>query len=154
MKYDFSHLEVKAGKIVRYPLTDIGTPEGTLDEDGNKLRHPYLMLRPATRENKPYWSLSVKRAGQKQRTKIDEAALAEGREEDLDLLPKYVVAGWGGVFDSEDNPVTFSEEECRGFLAALPEWIFAKVRIFAKDTTNFLDEDVPSLGEVINQGNV
>ncbi len=152
-KFDFSHLQVQRGATATYDIVEIDTPEGSVDSEGRPIRHPRLTLAPATRETKPYWSRSLKRAGRRGvRQRVDEAAIAEGVEEDLELFPKFIVKGWEGVYDERDQPVSFSESECREFLAALPEWIFGNLRIFAKDPTNFLGDDSPSDEEVVAQG--
>jgi hypothetical protein len=153
--FDFSHLQVQRGATAPYDIIEIDTPEGTVDSAGMPLRHPRLKLAPATKETKQYWSKSLKRAGRRGvRARVDENAIEEGREEDLQLFPKWIVLGWEGVFNTAGEAVPFSEAECRKFLAALPEWIFSNLRIFAKDPVNFLPEDSPDQSEVDDQGNV
>lgn len=154
-KFDFKHLEVRGDKTADYLIVELDTPPGTVDSSGRPLRHPKLICAPATEATKPYWSRSLKRSGRRgPRARIDEAAVMEGREEDLELFPLYIVKGWEGVFDSETGkPVAFSRDACREFLTALPGWIFNNLRIWAKDPVNFLDEDAPSQAEVETQGN-
>lgn len=152
MSYDFSHLRVSATTTVDYPIVEIDTPPGTLNADGTPMRHPVLELAPATDANKPYWGRALKSSGRRQRSRIDEAALAEGREQDLDLFPKFIVKGWRGVFKN-GVPMAFSPKECKEFLAALPNWIFFNIRIFVKDSVNFLEDSEPSPEEVEDQKN-
>jgi hypothetical protein len=128
--FDFSALEVR-NKQERFDLP-------WLRGDA------YLVVRPANDTNKGYQSGVLRLSGKRRRLQTNKISAAEAdrdRADDLKLYPKHVVLGWGGVVDQEGNEVEFSEESCAQFLAALPSWIFDKVRVFCMRAENFIDDD-------------
>lgn len=106
---------------------------------------PSLTLLPTGEANKPYFNAVLKRAKTSVRRLraggLTAAMMAETRNEDRKLFPRYVVTGWTGIVDAAGKAVEFSVENCEAFLAALPDWIFDEVRSFAGDPNNFLAED-------------
>jgi hypothetical protein len=129
---DFSHLNklaITALSTMRYPLIEL---EGS----------PVLILRPANESNAAYFNALLKanaHAGvRRKKQKIDGKLTAEIREQDRELYPKHVIAGWEAVVDSDGKDVPFSMEAAVEFLAALPNWIFDGVRTSALDPENFI----------------
>ena len=103
-----------------------------------------LILKPATEANKPYFNKVLKSSRQRNlriaRTKtVDADALVEGRENDRELFPLYVVVGWEKVTDESGKIVEFSIEECQSFFEQLPDWMLDEIRHFASDVSNFID---------------
>lgn len=134
---DFSHLknlDVK-DKSAQYTIHQIA---GT----------PVLTIKPATEANKPYFNAVLKKSRRNVRAlkagAINQVMIAENREQDRDLFPKFVVTGWIGLTDAKGKEVEFNRENCEAFLRALPDWIFDEVRDFAGNSVNFAD-DMPDV---------
>lgn len=129
--FDFSGLEVR-GKTAQFDLPWLAG-------------EAFLLVKPANDTNKGYQNGVLRLTGKRRRLntsgKISSADADRDRADDLKLYPKHVVFGWGGIVDREGNEVEFSEEACAQFLAALPSWIFDKVRVFCMRSENFVDED-------------
>lgn len=106
-----------------------------------------VLLAPATEANKAFYNVMLKRAGRRARPtgkptpETLRRLLDEGRQEDRELYPAYVIRGWEGIEDDAGQPVPFSEAACRELLDALPDFIFDKVREFAVVPRNFLGEN-------------
>lgn len=122
----FGHLkklEVK-GREVRYTIYQV---EG----------EPTLIMKPATEANKPYFNAVLRRSKKNMRAinagSVNSGIIAENREEDRNLFPKHVITGWEDVTDSSGEPVPYTEEDCRDYLEALPDWVFDDVRAFASN---------------------
>ena len=134
----FEHLkelEVK-DKTAEFPLTALrGCPK--------------LIVRPATESNPSYfnevlrrYSKMIRKVSQKKEITVTTDDLARNRNEDRNLFPKYVITDWKDVVDSKGNNVPFSEENCREFLKALPDWIFDSIGIFCRDNSNFVPSSI------------
>lgn len=134
---DFSYLqnlEVSATRTSRMTLHEIRG-------------EPTLILKPATEANKPYFNSVLKRSRKYGRAiqagNMTPGIIAENREEDRELYPSHIVAGWEGVVDSGNKPVKFSEAACRSFLKALPDWLFDNIRMYAATPSNFVNDEEP-----------
>jgi hypothetical protein len=105
---------------------------------------PVLTVRPATEANKPYFNAVLKRSRNNVRAlkagALSQAMIAENREQDRELFPRFVVIGWADVVDSQGAVVPFTAANCADFLRALPDWIFDDLRNFAGDSVNFAGE--------------
>lgn len=138
----FSHLKQydPAGKRVWYPLPIKGGAE--------------LELRHAGMGNKPY-AIAVSNENQRTGNARRSMEPSELTKANLDIdrvaFPGNVVVGWRNVTDSEGNEVAFSLEECKAFLAELPDWIIQSLSIFAGRATNFIDPTAPSREDVLEQ---
>ena len=106
---------------------------------------PTLILAPATEDNKPFFNSLLKRS---RRTNqqiraggINSAVIKENREEDRRLYPLHIVKGWEDVKDTKEKVVSFTTDNAKSFLEALPDWIFDEVRMFAGNPNNFVDDD-------------
>lgn len=145
-KADFGHLEVydPRGNTAEYTLP---LRPKLLDGDG-QLIIPVLTMRVAGQSNPSYWNAITKALpkGQAQRSLTDQ--VERNRRQDRELLPKYVIIGWAGIYDSEGFVVLFTEESCAAFLKCLPDWIMDEIRNFAAIPANFLPDDEPTIGEV------
>jgi hypothetical protein len=135
---DFSHLktlDVK-DKTARCPIHQIAGA-------------PVLIMKPATEANKPYFNAVLKKSRRNVRAlkagALNQAMIAENREQDRELFPRFVVVEWEGVTDAGGEAVGFNRENCEDFLRALPDWVFDEIRNFAGDSINFT-EDVPDIG--------
>lgn len=108
---------------------------------------PILTLKPAGEANKPYFNALLKKTGKYARrlkaSKINAAMLAENRDEDRALFPKYVIEGWSKrpPIDATGKPAPFSEENCIAFVEALPNDVFDEMRDHAAGMENFRDDD-------------
>jgi hypothetical protein len=103
-----------------------------------------LVLKPAAEVNKPYFNAVLRKSRKNMRAVrsgvVNQAMIAENREQDRELFPKYVVVGWKNVRDSKGEIVEFNKENCDDFLRALPDWLFDEIRNFAADITNFVGD--------------
>lgn len=136
--------DVKAEQSQRFDMGDI--------QMGGKT--PYLMLKPATEANKPFARAQLLRSNKRMRSTggrgVSLETIEGSRDDDRDLYPRFVITGWGNVFDQSGNEVAFSVKECEEFLTALPNWVFDGVRAYATNAQNFAslnDEDVAATGE-------
>lgn len=139
---DFSHLKKHevTDKTMEYPLFQIaGDPV------------PTLILKPATEANKPYFNAVLKRSKKNIRAlqsgSITSKIMDEGRDEDRELYPKFVVVDWKNVCDANGEDVPFSGEHCEEFLRCLPDWIFDDIRKFAGQPTNFTNTEPVDVSE-------
>ena len=145
---------LKPGATAVFEVYEFDTPPGSLDRDGNPMRHPRITCRPATEENKEHWNQVVRRASKsaaRMRGRAPQDVLSENREEDRGLFPLYVVVGWEGVFDAGGAPVPFSSKEALEYFKAWPNYVFDRLRAWASEQTNFLPEDQPSAKEIAEQ---
>lgn len=153
-KFDFSDLEVRSDRPIEYKVRDVLAPSGAMHpKTGQPMRHPVLLVTPATEANGPYWTEELKRAAQ--RDSRDEAEdIILSREDDIVLFPKHgVVCGWYGVVDVEGNDVPFSVEDCSAYLRALPSYAFGRLRMYVRQARNFIAEKQPTPGQIEAQGN-
>ena len=136
-------LEVVKGMTAEFTLHDIENPDET---------SPVLILSPATEVNKGYFNGLLRRSRQNmpqiQAQNFDTSMLQDNRNDDRELYSKYVVKGWRDVKDDKGKNVTFNEENCLGFLEALPDWIFDDARNFATKVRNFIKGNLPDEKEI------
>lgn len=108
---------------------------------------PILTVRPAGEANKPYFNHLLKHTGKYARrlkaSKISATMLAENRDEDRALFPKFVIVNWNKrpPIDAAGKSAPFNEENCVAFIKALPDDVFDEVRDFATNMENFRDDD-------------
>ena len=134
--FDFSHLSISE-RVARFTLYQVAG-------------EPYLDMVHAGESNKPYFNALLKRSRKNVRRMragaMDANTMAQNRDEDRTLYPRYVIKGWGCkkgpgiILDSKANEISYSEENLRTFLNALPNWLFDDVRLFASEEANFVDE--------------
>jgi hypothetical protein len=141
----FKHLErfqAPADKTIPYDLIQI---------EGDAVLH----VVQATDANEKYWNAILRRNSASVRRlrsgRLNAAVLDSTRDHDRELFAKLIVKGWENVEDDQGNPVPFSQEDCLGFLQALPNWIFDDLRNFASDAQNFLEDG--GADEVATSGN-
>lgn len=129
----------KFGKLKGLEVTGSMTAEMTIYQIEGE---PVLILSPATEANKPYFNAmlkvsrkAIRRAGSGNFTP---ASIAESRDNDRELFPRFVVRGWRNMekLCGEDLPCTV--ENVREFLDSLPDWLFDEIRSFATDAQNFI----------------
>ncbi len=129
---DFSHLkklDVTEEKTVEYPIYQING-------------EPTLILKPATEANKPYFNAVLKRSKRNIRAVkggINRKIIDDNRDEDKELYPKYVIAGWYDQIDAKGKKVEFSVKNCTDFIKALPNWIFDDIRAYASESSNYFE---------------
>lgn len=142
----FSHLkplQVTVDDVVPY------TFKGILVNGVN----PVLYVKPAAECNKPYFNEVLKTQGRKVSDvvegNIDVGILAENRNQDRELFPKYIVDRWDmkTIIDSDGNQVEFSYENCKDFLDSVPNDEFDKFRHFCATLKNFKKETSINVGE-------
>lgn len=118
--------------------------------------NPVLIGKHAGDTNKAYLNAQLKIVSRNSKRlmqgRINAAVIEEQREEDRQLFPEYVITGWENVFDDAGKEVKFSQEHCRDFISALPNYIFEEVRGFFSNPENFI-EGSASAEDVIKKGN-
>jgi len=136
-----SQLDV-SGKTAWMDLDDI---EGT----------PRLCIRYAGQSNSGYYNALLKRSGGRSRKvltgQMDVQMIVDSLDDDRELFPMHVITGWEGVKDMDGNDVPFTRSACAEFCAALPDWIFDKIRNFASMPHRFLapgEEPAPDAEEL------
>lgn len=129
--FDFSDLEI-AGVLKEFSLPWFSA----FDDDA------CLVVESAGDTNAAYQEAMLAQSSNRQRAiAVSGPSLKtnkEDRDEDRELYALYIVKGWRGVRDKEGKPVEFKREACRVFLAALPSWIFDKLRAFCLNPERFL----------------
>lgn len=131
-EFDFDHLQIE-NQTAKFEMPMVA-PEA------------FLVVRPATPENKQFNAASLRMSGKRQRQIVQKGSLSSAdadadRREDRILYPKYIVVGWGGIEDKSGNPVKFTFENCKAFIAKLPTWIFDQCRVFCMRPERFLSDD-------------
>lgn len=135
--------DVQVEKTVRYELNDIQMNGKT----------PFLMVKPATEANKPFARAQLLRSNKRVRAAggrgVSLETIEGTRDDDRELYPRFVIEGWGNVFDTDGTLVEFSVKSCEEFLKALPSWVFDGVRGYCTTPSNFAGnnpEDTEELG--------
>lgn len=143
---NFSHLktlEPIGSLVVEFPFFQI---EG----------RPVLKVRHAGRTNAPYANaldkLNAKSGAMRRLSqgKLDRRTIDAAREDSRDLFSRFVIVGWENVVDTSGTPAPFTPENCRAWLAALPDYLFEELLRFCADQQNFLP-DAPTEEEVEDQ---
>lgn len=136
--------DVKTDTSVRYEINEIRMGDN---------RVPYLMVKPATEANKPFARAQLLRSNKRVRTNAGRGVSLENimdtRDDDRQLYPKFVVEGWGDVYDTDGKPVDYSTKNCEDFLKALPDWIFDGLRSFCTNPSNFAGIPDPADDEAL-----
>lgn len=76
----------------------------------------------------------------KGRRRNDQALLELMRAPDREVYPGTIVYGWTTNTDADGNEVEYTDEDCAKFLAALPDWLFDRIRLYCMDPQNFVDQ--------------
>jgi len=111
----------------------------------------------AGEENREFFNESLRRDGTRKRARALERARKEAqregkeldpahflrykqdeREEDRDLIARYIVRGWRGVRNRQDQEVSHSAEAALALMRALPDWLFDRLRRFVTTEENFV----------------
>lgn len=136
---DFSHLKQAATQeTAEYEIYEL---EGIAEEC------PVLIVR-GTADNAPYLTAlklrrpEISRAVTKQQRKNKRLRPGDLAADLLGPIDKEIYAGavvidWRNVANVQKEPVPFTVENCKGFLAALPNSLFEGLRIFCNDVRNF-----------------
>ena len=109
---------------------------------------PVLTVKPATEANPAYMNALLKRQrrGRARRlSQINAKVLAQFRNDDRELIAEHCVTGWDSntVPDAEDNPVSFTKEDCLDLFKALPDDIFDDFRNEVADPGTFTELNDP-----------
>jgi hypothetical protein len=136
--------EVEPDKSVKYSLTEIQMNGQT----------PFLMVKPATEANKPFARAQLLRSNKRVANRggrgVSLETIENTRDDDKELYPRFVITGWGNVFDDTGKEVPFSLKSCEEFLAALPNWVFDNLRQHCTTPTNFAGMTVDDMNELGN----
>ena len=132
---DFSYLDkfdVKHDQTVTYKIQEIELNYKT----------PELYVLPATQKNAPYFN-SVLKAGKPYERQVKSGSMTTelmsiSRDIDRELYAVHVIKGWNNIFDKQGQPVEFTQDACKEFLKALPDWIFDNLTIFCKNPNSFV----------------
>lgn len=133
--FDFAHLQIEQS-TARYQLHLVAPGA-------------YLEMRPAMESNRGYRDGMLALAARRPRrivvNDVTDEDMRQDREDDLELFPRHVIVGWGGILDKSGAPVPFNAENARALLRALPRWMVDRIRVFAKIAENFVRSpaDVP-----------
>jgi len=109
-----------------------------------------LLLKPAGESNSPYYNAMLRRSARRARhlartDQVQAEDLAQSRNDDRDLFPQHVIAGWEGLEDDAGQLVPYSAEAAQALCKELPDWLFDRVRNHAQTPERFLalGEDPP-----------
>jgi len=148
----FEHLKklhIDGKTTARFEISQLDTPPGS------KNKHPVLIVRPATEENKEFWNQVVKRLAKNSKAykggRTPQDVLDDNFDEDLRLYPLFVIDGWEDVYEDGNKPAPFSSKAAAEYIQALPRWIFQQVRNFCADQENFIQPEMPTHAEVVEQ---
>ena len=154
MTTDFSHLEqlqVKKDNTSEYEIFEIETA-------------PVLIVR-CTVDNNEYQaairgkreeitrSLKQKKKQKRARSRINDRIFELLRKPDRETYPGAVIVGWTTNKDASGKEVKYSDEACKDFLDALPDWLFDGIRIYCLDAQNFIDASMSEEEEEEHAGN-
>lgn len=122
-------------KLKKLELTSVSTATYTFPNiDGS----PQVIVRPATEINKQYFNALLKRARKNARATPTVGIIAENRTEDRELYAQHIITGWTRMEQITDD-TTFNLQNCKDFLAALPDYEFDSLREFCSNPVNFLE---------------
>lgn len=114
---------------------------------------PTIWFLPATDANKSFMNETLRRAnaraGRNRRgQRVTQDVIRESRTEDKEVFAKTCARRWN-VQDASGVDVEFSEDNCREFFDALPDWLFDDIRTWLTNAANFVDAPVgdDQLGE-------
>lgn len=139
---DFSHLKGLdiEGKTAECTLS-FQTKQAKAGED---VIWPTLTVRPATEATATFANeqlkMTKKTAALARAGAFNTGTFKEARDNDRDLYARYVIVGWKGIYDKSGKEAKFSEDECRAFLRALPDYLFDQIRAFCTEPSNFSDQ--------------
>lgn len=113
-----------------------------------------ILLKPATEANAPYYNAMLKKSGKRVRQMVksdqitaEDAAL--NRDDDRELYPLYVIAGWefvegDGEGCDDDGHVHFNRLHAQKLCAMLPDHLMDRMRNHASTPERFYgDEPAP-----------
>lgn len=131
---NFANLQFKSKDTGRFTFYGIEL----LDHKGS-LVTPIFVVRNAGESNKPYFNEMLRRAEHlaRRKAKVTVELIKDNRDRDRDLYPKHVIVGWENVVDADGKPVPFSQDDCRAFLASVPDDMFDELREFCREAVNF-----------------
>lgn len=107
---------------------------------------PTVQCRFAGEYNKPYFSKFIagsevaKSARKGGKIKVSARVFEQTRDLDKKLYPESVVFGFvegEEPIDTGGGRVPYTTENCRDFLAALPDYMFDELRTYCSDLDNF-----------------
>lgn len=110
----------------------------------------FLMVRPATEANRGYQDAMLAKATKRTGTSPTPEQLAKLiRADDLDAYSRHVVQSWGEIYDAEGKAAPCTPENVFGFLTALPDWLFDRLRLFCIQPEKFIKLDQPGSAEAL-----
>lgn len=136
----FSHYSIPVTSTTTRECTLYGVP--ALDpEDGSEPLYATLICRPAWDINTDYANARIKVSKPRSKTMQKQGVKAQDmraiRLEDKPLYAEHVVVGWKNVFDGNQQEVPFTKEDCKEFLAAIPDQEFDEIREFCNNHVNW-----------------
>jgi hypothetical protein len=145
--FDFKAYE-PGGKTSRFDLPIRGALVRVDGSEELTEGQPYLVLSHAGDSNKPYMN-AVARAttravrGKRQSPSAErvQQRIKEDRDQDRVLFPDHVVKGWGNIPGANREPVEYSRAACKELCAKLPDWLFDRMRQYAGNPLNFIEDD-------------
>lgn len=110
---------------------------------------PTLTMKHAGDSNRPYMNgvarTTAKMARGRRKAPTAEqitARVKEDRDQDRELFPEFVITSWENMPSAGTRaPAPFTRAACRDFCAKVPDWIFDRMRAFAGNPVNFVDDD-------------
>lgn len=109
---------------------------------------PWLMVKPATEHNKPYFNALLKKNAGSRRARlnkvIDAAAIERDRAEARELYTTHVtnVGIWGNWIDDAGAPIPYSPAAMASLLQSLPAEQFDQLRLYCAELANFRSDVV------------
>lgn len=127
---DFGHMKHKVKTEIQYTFWNI-------------VGNPSILVRHGGEKNKPYFQARLRHATELQKRRIKEVTvdlIKDNRERDRKLYAEFIVMGFGdGVVDANGVKVPFNRENAEGFLRAVDDEEFDKLREFVDDVSNFYE---------------
>lgn len=87
-------------------------------------------------------NLSPKSRRNAARGKVSVADIEENRAKERELYAKHVITGWSNVRNSTGKESSFSVDNCKAFLAELPQDFFDDIADFFTNPDNFRNENL------------
>lgn len=112
-----------------------------------------ILLKPAAESNAGYYNAMLKLSAARIRQMARKGSagaeeVAQSREEDRQLFPRHVIAGWEGIPDVEGNMAPFNLDNASKWVQALPDWLFDRIRNAAGSPERFTQSPPPNVKDL------
>jgi len=66
--------------------------------------------------------------------------LEQSHQDDIQNYARFIIKGWEGILDDENEPVPFTRSNCLELLKVLPDHLFQIITRFCSNPSNFTEE--------------